>query len=87
VVPRYYPIFNLADSAIVCGGILMVILAMRGHHLDGTRSGDEPSGEQYRGEQYRDQSAVQGTQAPAAPGPESAEPAAEPAASAEPAES
>ena len=42
VVPRYYPIFNLADSAIVCGGILMVILAMRGYHLDGTRSVDEP---------------------------------------------
>jgi signal peptidase II len=37
VVPRYYPIFNLADSAIVCGGILTVILAMRGFHLDGTR--------------------------------------------------
>ena len=37
VVPRYYPIFNLADSAIVCGGILMVILALRGYHLDGTR--------------------------------------------------
>lgn len=37
VVPRYYPIFNLADSAIVCGGILTVILAMRGYHLDGTR--------------------------------------------------
>jgi signal peptidase II len=44
VVPRYYPIFNLADSAIVCGGILMVILAMRGCHLDGTPRGDEPSG-------------------------------------------
>jgi signal peptidase II len=54
VVPRYYPIFNLADSAIVCGGILTVILALRGYHLDGTRSagsadghaagqGDEPS--------------------------------------------
>ena len=42
VVPRYYPIFNLADSAIVCGGILMVILAMRGYHMDGTRSVDEP---------------------------------------------
>jgi signal peptidase II len=42
VVPRYYPIFNLADSAIVCGGILTVILAMRGFHLDGTRSADEP---------------------------------------------
>jgi signal peptidase II len=41
VVPRYYPIFNLADSAIVCGGILMVVLAMRGYHLDGTRSVDE----------------------------------------------
>jgi signal peptidase II len=38
VTPRYYPIFNLADSAIVCGGILIVILAMRGHHLDGTRA-------------------------------------------------
>ena len=43
VVPRYYPIFNLADSAIVCGGILTVILAMRGYHLDGTRSVDEHS--------------------------------------------
>ena len=42
VVPRYYPIFNLADSAIVCGGILTVILAMRGYHLDGTRSVDDP---------------------------------------------
>jgi signal peptidase II len=41
VVPRYYPIFNLADSAIVCGGILTVILAMRGFHLDGTRGVDE----------------------------------------------
>ena len=38
MVPRYYPIFNLADSAIVCGGILTVILAMRGYHLDGSRS-------------------------------------------------
>jgi signal peptidase II len=47
VVPRYYPIFNLADSAIVCGGILMVILALRGYHLDGTRGdgqGAEPAG-------------------------------------------
>jgi signal peptidase II len=42
VVPRYYPIFNLADSAIVCGGILTVILALRGYHLDGTRGVDGP---------------------------------------------
>ena len=42
-VTRYYPIFNLADSAICCGGILTVILAMRGYHLNGTR-GDVPAG-------------------------------------------
>jgi signal peptidase II len=44
-VTRYYPIFNLADSAIVCGGILTVILALRGYHLDGTR-GELPTGQQ-----------------------------------------
>jgi len=33
---RYWPVFNLADSAIVCGGILTVLLAMLGYHLDGT---------------------------------------------------
>jgi signal peptidase II len=92
VVPRYYPIFNLADSAIVCGGILMVILAMRGYHLDGTRSGAGPRGDEYRvderrGDEYHDRAAVQETRAPGAPGPESAESAAEPAASAESAES
>jgi signal peptidase II len=36
-VTRYWPVFNLADSAIVCGGILTVLLAMLGYHLDGTR--------------------------------------------------
>jgi signal peptidase II len=30
-------VFNLADSAIVCGGILTVLLAMFGYHFDGTR--------------------------------------------------
>jgi signal peptidase II len=51
VVPRYYPIFNLADSAIVCGGILTVILALRGYHLDGTRSvEDAPADETGAGE-------------------------------------
>lgn len=33
-----WPIFNLADSAVVCGGALAVVLAMRGIDLDGTRS-------------------------------------------------
>jgi signal peptidase II len=33
----HWPIFNLADSAIVCGGILAVLLSARGLHLDGQR--------------------------------------------------
>ncbi|QKG26666.1 signal peptidase II [Actinomadura verrucosospora] len=41
----HYPVFNLADSAIVCGGILAVVLAARGLQIDGTRlagkDGDE----------------------------------------------
>ena len=38
----HWPIFNLADSAIVCGGVLAVLLAMRGTRIDGQRpeSGD-----------------------------------------------
>jgi signal peptidase II len=52
VVPRYYPIFNLADSAIVCGGILMVILAMRGYHLDGSPRVDEHSVDEHSVDQH-----------------------------------
>lgn len=37
VVPRYYPVFNIADSAICIAGALFVLLAMRGVHMDGTR--------------------------------------------------
>ncbi|MGI5321688.1 signal peptidase II [Actinomadura nitritigenes] len=41
----HYPVFNLADSAIVCGGVLAVVLAARGLQIDGTRltgkDGDE----------------------------------------------
>lgn len=33
----HYPVFNLADSAIVCGGVLAVVLAARGLQIDGTR--------------------------------------------------
>ena len=36
---QYYPIFNVADSAIVCGGVLGVVLALRGIEFDGTRGG------------------------------------------------
>jgi signal peptidase II len=51
----HWPVFNLADSAITCAGVLFVLLALRGIRLDGTRSGrpegmpgpelPEPSGE------------------------------------------
>ncbi|MFL6137631.1 MAG: signal peptidase II [Frankiaceae bacterium] len=33
----HWPIFNLADSAIVCGGALAVLLAARGIDVDGRR--------------------------------------------------
>jgi signal peptidase II len=33
----HWPVFNLADSAIVCGGILAVLLSARGIRLDGHR--------------------------------------------------
>ena len=36
---RVWPVFNVADSAIVCGGILGAILAMRGIEFDGSRGG------------------------------------------------
>ncbi|MEV4100442.1 signal peptidase II [Nonomuraea sp. NPDC049649] len=35
----HFPLFNVADSAIVCGGVLAVILAWRGYQIDGTREG------------------------------------------------
>lgn len=41
VVPRYYPVFNIADSAICVAGAVFVILALRGIRMDGTR-GDGP---------------------------------------------
>lgn len=42
---RFYPIFNVADSAIVCGGILGAVLAVRGIEFDGTRGGDARAGD------------------------------------------
>ena len=35
----HFPVFNIADSAIVCGGVLAVFLAWRGYQVDGTRTG------------------------------------------------
>jgi signal peptidase II len=33
----HWPVFNLADSSITCGAVLMVLLAAQGRRLDGTR--------------------------------------------------
>ena len=37
----HWPVFNLADSSIVCAGVLVVLLALRGIRLDGTRASDQ----------------------------------------------
>jgi signal peptidase II len=40
---QHWPIFNLADSGIVCGGALAVLLALLGYEVDGRRHrGREP---------------------------------------------
>ncbi|GAA4144616.1 signal peptidase II [Actinomadura keratinilytica] len=71
----YWPVFNLADSAIVCGGVLAVVLAARGLQLDGTRLGDEEPDEGEGAAGAREE-------APAGRGPADAAPASEGAASA-----
>ena len=40
-----WPVFNVADSAIVCGGLLGVLLALRGIEFDGSRAGGAPAAE------------------------------------------
>lgn len=39
----HWPIFNLADSSIVCAGVLIVLLALSGIRLDGTRAAPSPA--------------------------------------------
>ena len=34
----HWPVFNLADSSIVCGGLLAVLLTMRGVRIDDSKS-------------------------------------------------
>lgn len=42
VVPRYYPVFNIADSAICIAAVTFVLLALLGIHMDGTRGDKTP---------------------------------------------
>jgi signal peptidase II len=37
---QVWPVFNIADSSIVCGGILGALLALRGIEFDGSRAKD-----------------------------------------------
>ncbi|MCA1217919.1 signal peptidase II [Streptomyces sp. 8L] len=37
---KYYAVFNLADSAIVCGGVLVVVMSFLGTTPDGRRERD-----------------------------------------------
>lgn len=42
---QHFAVFNLADSAIVCGGILVVLLSFRGSNPDGSTHKPAPKGE------------------------------------------
>ncbi len=38
----HWSVFNLADSSVVCGGVLVALLALRGIGFDGRRAGSPP---------------------------------------------
>jgi lipoprotein signal peptidase len=42
---QVWPAFNVADSAIVCGGILGALMALRGIDFDGSRAGARSTAE------------------------------------------
>jgi signal peptidase II len=45
----HWPVFNVADSCIVCGGVLAVFLAVRGVRIDGKAEGSAASAGDERG--------------------------------------
>ncbi|WP_416382921.1 signal peptidase II [Nocardia abscessus] len=49
VAVGWWPVFNVADSAIVCGAILLVVLTVLGFEPNGTRVGHGKPGEASEG--------------------------------------
>jgi signal peptidase II len=70
----HWPVFNLADSSIVCAGVLVVLLALFGIRLDGTRPLPEATSAQPAisdPEPSDSSAAVSAPPAPAPPDPDS----------------
>ncbi len=59
IAPKHFAVFNLADSAIVVGGCLIVLLSFLGLQPDGTREGEES--EEDAGKDTEEDSAGEGT--------------------------
>ncbi len=76
----HWPVFNLADSSICCAGVLVVLLALQGIRLDGTKAvpPDDP-------DPQATAAAAPAAALPAAALPAAAPPAAAPPAAAPPA--
>lgn len=60
-VGSWWPTFNVADSAVVCGAVLLVVLTLLGYDYDGSRSGwaarnlpAEPTDGGSRDEEHKD---------------------------------
>ncbi len=63
----HYPIFNIADSAIVSAAVLIAVMAFRGVSIDGTRvSSDHPKNDDPGNDDPRYETTAQGPQHPTA---------------------
>ena len=72
-----WPVFNLADSSIVCAGVLVVLLALRGVRLDGTRpipEASSPRPDTSEPDSPQSTSPASASPAPASPAPASPAP-------------
>ncbi|GHJ13866.1 MULTISPECIES: signal peptidase II [unclassified Micromonospora] len=48
---EHYPVFNLADSSLVCGVVLAVFLELTGRQRDGSRAGAKPTTDDTRADE------------------------------------